>query len=115
MKRSATRTAAFTTHGMDEALKAGIGATLGSVLILALALILMHTLPVGAAPVARDRLLERTPAGDATPAAWPAPVGHRQPRPDDVLAGRSLKSDFEAVLQRLDRALDDKLRICRGC
>ena len=34
------------SHGMDEAMKAGIGATACSVLILALVLLVMHTLPV---------------------------------------------------------------------
>jgi hypothetical protein len=34
------------SHGMDEAMKAGIGATVCSVLILAIVLLAMHTLPV---------------------------------------------------------------------
>ena len=34
-------------HGMDEALKAGIGATACSVAILAIILLAMHVLPAG--------------------------------------------------------------------
>ena len=33
-------------YGMDEAMKAGIGATACSVLILAIVLLAMHTLPI---------------------------------------------------------------------
>ena len=42
--------------------------------------------------------------------AWPAPVGHSQPRAADVPLSPSL-----AGQEALDRALDEKLRICRGC
>ncbi len=49
MKPTATRAALFDRgkHGMDEALKAGIGATAGSALILALVFAAMHALSVG--------------------------------------------------------------------
>jgi len=33
------------SHGMDEAMKAGVGATVCSVLILAIVLLAMHALP----------------------------------------------------------------------
>ena len=51
----------------------------------------------------------------ATPARmpWPAPVGHRQPRPQDV--GMPKPDRYEPELQRLQRALDGRLRICGGC
>jgi hypothetical protein len=42
--------------------------------------------------------------------AWPAPVGHSQPRAGDILLSPST-----AEQQALDRALDEKLKICRGC
>jgi hypothetical protein len=47
--------------------------------------------------------------------AWPAPVGHRQPRPADIPAEGQKKRDFDWQLERLNKAIDDKLRICRGC
>jgi hypothetical protein len=47
-KTNATRTASVRrrNHSMDQAMKAGIGATACSVLILAIVLLAMHTLPV---------------------------------------------------------------------
>ena len=47
-------------------------------------------------------------------AAWPAPVGHFQPRPGDIPTGIPL-SPSRAEQENLDRDLDEKLRICRGC
>ena len=44
---------------------------------------------------------------------WQAPIGHRQPRLTNVGKLQPLPSDLE--LQALDRALDKKLTICRGC
>ena len=45
---------------------------------------------------------------------WPAPVGHRQPRPSDLPQYRSM-STVERQQQQLDNDLDRKLIICRGC
>jgi hypothetical protein len=47
-KSHATTAASFyrRRHGMDEAMKAGIWATVCSVLILTIVLLAMHTLPV---------------------------------------------------------------------
>lgn len=45
-------------------------------------------------------------------ARFAAPIGHRQPRTQDVGAGEA------AVIERVEdesSALDRKLRICRGC
>lgn len=42
---------------------------------------------------------------------WAAPVGHRQPRRDDV----PHLSAWERQQQQLDHELDRKLIICRGC
>jgi hypothetical protein len=47
-------------------------------------------------------------------AAWPAPVGHFQPRAGDIPTGIPL-SPSRAERERMDGALDEKLRICRGC
>jgi hypothetical protein len=44
---------------------------------------------------------------------WQAPVGHRQPAIADISKVPPLPSDLE--LQALDRAIDEKLTICRGC
>jgi hypothetical protein len=46
--------------------------------------------------------------------AWPAPVGHRQPRRNEVPAEGARKGESDQQLE-LDRALDGKLTICRGC
>ena len=44
---------------------------------------------------------------------WLAPVGHRQPRRDDV--PQSSMSAWERQQQQLDQELNRKLIICRGC
>lgn len=46
--------------------------------------------------------------------AWPAPVGHSQPRAADIPLGIPL-SPALVEQEAFDRALDDKLKICRGC
>ncbi|MBR0784878.1 hypothetical protein [Bradyrhizobium iriomotense] len=43
-----------------------------------------------------------------------APVGHRQPRPSDLLEPVQA-SPVDAELRRLDEEIDRKLVICRGC
>jgi hypothetical protein len=46
--------------------------------------------------------------------AWPAPVGHFQPRAGDIPIGIELlpsRTDQESQ----DREIDQKLQICRGC
>jgi hypothetical protein len=47
-------------------------------------------------------------------AAWPAPVGHFQPRAGDIPTGIPL-SPSRAEQESLDRDIDEKLKICRGC
>jgi hypothetical protein len=45
----------------------------------------------------------------------PAPVGHRQPRADQVPSEKNLSDPNDAV-NREDAALDKKIKsICRGC
>jgi hypothetical protein len=41
-----------------------------------------------------------------------APIGHRQPRPQDL--PESVRRD-EGERSPAERALDEKLQICRGC
>ena len=43
-----------------------------------------------------------------------APVGHRQPRAADIPANRS-GADDDAWLDRVNRDIDSKLKICRDC
>jgi hypothetical protein len=62
-----------------------------------------------------DQPLAQTHGLEVSRTAWPAPVGHRQPRAEDIPAEGPKKSDYDAQLERLDRALDGKLKICRGC
>jgi hypothetical protein len=46
---------------------------------------------------------------------WPAPVGHRQPRVDQVPSESNL-SNPDSTANREDAALDRKIKsICRGC
>jgi hypothetical protein len=46
---------------------------------------------------------------------WPAPVGHRQPRADQVPSEKDLNNPNSAA-NRDDAALDRKIKsICRGC
>jgi hypothetical protein len=46
---------------------------------------------------------------------WPAPVGHRQPRVDQVPSEKDLGNPNDAA-NREDAALDRKIKsICRGC
>jgi hypothetical protein len=46
---------------------------------------------------------------------WPAPVGHRQPRADQVPPEKDLNNPNNAA-NREDAALDKKIKsICRGC
>jgi hypothetical protein len=46
---------------------------------------------------------------------WPAPVGHRQPRVDQVPSEKDNANSTEAM-KREDAELDRKLKsICRGC
>jgi hypothetical protein len=48
-------------------------------------------------------------------APFPAPVGHRQPRADQVPEGKNNPSATEAE-KRQDAELDRKIKsICRGC
>jgi hypothetical protein len=45
---------------------------------------------------------------------WRAPIGHRQPRGADIQLNESI-SEWEGQQDRLNKELDRKLIICRGC
>jgi hypothetical protein len=58
----------------------------------------------------------------ATPMPWPAPIGHLQPRAQQVApdsaAEQSVQdkiSSFDAQQQKADEELDQHLNICNGC
>jgi hypothetical protein len=44
--------------------------------------------------------------------AWPAPVGHYQPRGGDIPIGIDM---LPSGADQEDREFDQKLKICRGC
>jgi hypothetical protein len=78
--------------------KSAAGAARGILLVL---LLLLGTTPQEHADAATQPL-----------AAWPAPIGHRQPTAADVSSGRHSRwLDFDM----LDKSLDEKLQICGGC
>jgi hypothetical protein len=54
-------------------------------------------------------------AGNSSAPAREAPVGHRQPRADQVPSEKNLSNPNDAV-NKEDAALDRKIKsICRGC
>ena len=71
---------------------------------------------VAALTVAAHRADAHAPAAPpwTISVAWPAPVGHFQPRAPGIPVGIPLSPTREEQ-EALDRALDDKLKICRGC
>jgi hypothetical protein len=80
-------------------------------------ILLMTTLLVLAAgPAAIAQTGDRTasPSSDKQ-GPWPAPVGHRQPRADQVPSEKNLTNPNDAA-NREDAMLDRKIKsICRGC
>jgi hypothetical protein len=57
----------------------------------------------------------KNPSSDKQQGPWPAPVGHRQPRVDQVPSEKDLNNPNNAA-NRDDAALDRKIKsICRGC
>lgn len=57
--------------------------------------------------------MDRAPVVLTSRLPWPAPVGHRQPRRDEV--PQSEISAWERQQRQLDQELNRKLIICRGC
>jgi hypothetical protein len=67
-----------------------------------------------AAPSAIAQSGKSSPSSDKQ-GPWPAPVGHRQPRADQVPPEKDLSNPNSAA-NREDEALDRKIKsICRGC
>lgn len=95
-------------------------------LALAARLIVATTSPVWAqsavlarAVVAEDRVRNAVtpaspwkPGGETATLPWSAPVGHHQPRVDDVPARASSSDALDDEDARVDRAIRG---ICRGC
>jgi hypothetical protein len=70
----------------------------------------------GPAAIAQTGAGPRLPtANPNTPPPPEAPIGHRQPRADQVPSEKNL-SDPNAPMNKEDAALDRKIKnICRGC
>ena len=73
------------------------------------------------APAAQDNrgnpvppAVQGTPPSPATEGRAQAPVGHRQPRPGD-LPPDVRREEGGMVRSPVDRELDQKMQICRGC
>jgi hypothetical protein len=57
----------------------------------------------------------KNPTSSEKQGPWPAPVGHRQPRVDQVPSEKDLNNPNSAA-NREDALLDRKIKsICRGC
>ncbi len=71
-----------------------------------------------ASPAALAQTGKTKPGGSPSTSlgnAWPAPVGHRQPRVDEVPPEKNLGNPNDP-LNRENAALDRKIKsICRGC
>jgi hypothetical protein len=73
------------------------------------------TLLVGPAALAQTGTGGSPPAVKNQPMAREAPIGHRQPRADQVPSEKNL-SDPNDPLSKENAALDRKIKsICRGC
>ena len=69
-------------------------------------------LALAASPAA---IAQTTNRPDTSKGPWPAPVGHRQPRVDQVPPEKNL-NDPNSQANREDAALDRSIKsICRGC
>jgi hypothetical protein len=71
-----------------------------------------------ASPIAVAQTSTKKSAGSPSAnlgSVWPAPVGHRQPRVNEVPSEKDLANPNDPIA-REDAALDRKLKsICRGC
>jgi hypothetical protein len=78
----------------------------------------MALLALIGAPVAMAQTGSRTGTSGAANQPQPtreAPIGHRQPRADEVPSEKNLSSPNDPI-NREDAALDRKIKsICRGC
>jgi hypothetical protein len=79
-----------------------------------LATITLLILVLGPAAIAQTGNRSTNPTSEKQ-GPWPAPVGHRQPRVDEVPPEKNL-SDPNNPMNKEDAALDRKIKsICRGC
>jgi hypothetical protein len=86
------------------------------------ALVIVLVFAFSSVALARDAASQRAvvPTGatladqPSTGTVWPAPVGHRQPRAHDIPMQRPQR-ESDAEQEKLHKALDRKLIICRGC
>jgi hypothetical protein len=71
---------------------------------------------LGSASMAQTGTRSQSGSGDSIKSTVPeAPVGHRQPRADQVPSEKDLNNPSDPV-NREDAALDKKIKsICRGC
>jgi hypothetical protein len=82
-------------------------------------LMTMTILALAASPAAIAQTGNRSDPGSSSSTKsggpWPAPVGHRQPRVDQVPSEKNLSNPNDAA-NREDAALDRSIKsICRGC
>jgi hypothetical protein len=78
-------------------------------------LMTMALLALVASPAAIAQTGNQSGAGPKQSGPLPAPVGHRQPRADQVPNEKNL-SDPNNPVNREDAALDKSIKsICRGC
>jgi hypothetical protein len=82
--------------------------------------ILINTLALGSTAGHAEPATNTTPA--ISPTVWQAPIGHLQPRSQQVpptapaeQAEQQQMSTYDAEQQKLDEQLDKRLNICRGC
>jgi hypothetical protein len=83
------------------------------------AILLLSALLIPSAAFAGDAVRPAPPSttGSAVsdqPSIPQAPIGHRQPRAADIPADAANNAD-DAWLDRVNRSIDSKLTICRGC
>jgi hypothetical protein len=83
-------------------------------LLMTMTLVTMTVLALAASPVAIAQTGNQ-PQTSPRQGPLPAPVGHRQPRADQVPSEKDL-SDPNTAVNREDAALDRSIKsICRGC
>jgi hypothetical protein len=83
--------------------------------LIATAVLLMLGAVLGSAAMAQTGTRSQSNSASSSKSTPEAPVGHRQPRADQVPSEKNL-SDPNDPINREDAALDKKIKsICRGC
>jgi hypothetical protein len=84
-------------------------------LVLVLAPVMAGAGAQEARPLKRSAEDRAETSGRGQPTKVPdAPVGHRQPRAADIPANLP-KDELAQLIDRINRTLDRRLQICRGC